>query len=87
VNRDGLQALYRCLDELDLEYLPSQTNFVMHRIQGDLATYNGRMRERGIMVGRPFPPMLTYSRVSIGLPEEMRMFTDALRSFRQQGWV
>jgi len=87
VNREGLQALHRCLKELDLEYLPSQTNFVMHRIQGDLATYNGRMRERGIMVGRPFPPMLTYSRVSIGLPEEMQAFTDALRSFRREGWV
>jgi histidinol-phosphate aminotransferase len=87
VNRAGLQALYRCLDDLDLEYLPSQTNFVMHRIPGDLPTYNGRMREHGIMVGRPFPPMLTYSRVSIGLPEEMQSFTDALRSFRQQGWV
>ncbi len=87
VNRDGLQALYHCLEELDLEYLPSQTNFVMHRIQGDLMTYNARMRERGILVGRPFPPMLAYSRVSVGLPDEMRMFTEALRSFRKEGWV
>ena len=87
VNRDGMHTLYRCLEDLDIEYLPSQTNFVMHRIQGDLATYNGRMRERGIMVGRPFPPMLSYSRVSVGLPEEMQAFTEALRSFRRQGWV
>ncbi len=87
VNRDGKQVLAHCLEELGLESLPSQANFVMHRIQGDLAAYNARMRERGIVVGRPFPPMLTYSRVSIGLPEEMRTFTDALRSFRQQGWV
>ncbi len=87
VNRDGKQVLTRCLEALGLEYLPSQTNFLMHRIQGDLKDYNARMRERGIVVGRPFPPMLTYSRVSIGLPEEMRTFTDALRSFRQQGWV
>jgi histidinol-phosphate aminotransferase len=60
---------------------------MMHRIQGELKEYNARMRDRGLIVGRPFPPMLTYSRVSIGLPEEMRTFTDALRSFRQQGWV
>jgi histidinol-phosphate aminotransferase len=87
VNQHGLQTLYECLEELDLEYLPSQANFVMHRIPGDLPTYNGRMRERGIMVGRPFPPMVTYSRVSIGLPEEMSVFTDTLRAFRRQGWV
>ena len=87
VNRQGLQSLYRCLEDLDLEYLPSQTNFVMHRIPGDLPTYNGRMRDHNIMVGRPFPPMVTYSRVSIGLPEEMSAFTDTLRAFRRQGWV
>jgi histidinol-phosphate aminotransferase len=86
-NREGRQILVRCLEDLGLEYLPSQTNFMMHRIQGDLKDYNARMRERGFIVGRPFPPMLTYSRVSIGLPEEMRTFADALRSFRQQGWV
>jgi histidinol-phosphate aminotransferase len=87
VNREGKQLLVRCLEDLGLEYLPSQTNFMMHRIQGELKEYNARMRDRGLIVGRPFPPMLTYSRVSIGLPEEMRTFTDALRSFRQQGWV
>jgi hypothetical protein len=31
--------------------------------------------------------MVTYSRVSIGLPEEMSAFTDTLRAFRRQGWV
>ena len=87
VNRQGKQILTRCLEDLGLEYLPSQTNFMMHRIQGDLKDYNARMKERGLIVGRPFPPMVTYSRVSIGLPEEMRLLTEALRSFRQQGWV
>ncbi|MFQ5932820.1 MAG: histidinol-phosphate aminotransferase family protein, partial [Nitrospiraceae bacterium] len=70
-----------------LEYFPTHTNFVMHRINGDLETYNERMRERGIAVGRPFPPMLEYSRVSIGLPGEMERFAKNLRSFRRQGWV
>lgn len=86
-NRAGMQVAHRCLDELGLEYLPSHTNFLMHRIQGDLATYNRRMREKNVQVGRAFPPMLNYSRVSIGLPEEMEVWAEALRSFRQQGWV
>jgi histidinol-phosphate aminotransferase len=86
-NRAGLRVAHRCLDELGLEYLPSHTNFLMHRIQGDLATYNRRMRERDVIVGRAFPPMLSYSRVSIGLPEEMEVWAEALRSFRKQGWV
>ena len=82
----GRQVLHRTLNELGLEVLPSHANFAMHRIQGDLVTYNRRMRERNIAVGRPFPPMLDYSRVSIGLPQEMEMWAEALKSFRQQGW-
>ena len=87
VNRKGREIACACFRELGLDYLPSQTNFVMHRIGGDLRTYISRMRDAGIQVGRPFPPMLDYNRVSIGLPEEMERFADTLRGFRQQGWV
>jgi histidinol-phosphate aminotransferase len=87
VNRRGAEIVREVLGELELEVFPSHTNFVMHRIGGELQTYIGRMREHGILVGRPFPPMLTYSRLSIGLPEEMARFAETLREFRQNGWV
>ena len=86
-NARGAAILRECLDELGLESLPSHTNFVMHRITGDLRTYIDRMREHDILVGRPFPPMLTYNRLSIGLPEEMERFAETLRTFRRNGWV
>ena len=35
-------------------------------------------RQRNILVGRPFPPMETYLRVSLGRPAEMQAFW--------QGW-
>ena len=35
--------------------------------------------ERGILVGRPFPPMLNHLRVSIGTEEEMALFVAAFR--------
>jgi histidinol-phosphate aminotransferase len=86
-NRRAKDILYQCLQELDIEYIPTHANFVLHRIQGDLRTYIGRMRENNVRVGRPFPPMLTYNRVSLGLPEEMDRFTDTLRIFRSKNWV
>ncbi len=86
-NRHGVEIVREVLGELELEVLPSHTNFVMHRISGDLQTYIGRMREHGILVGRPFPPMLSYNRLSIGLPEEMETFAETLREFRRQSWV
>ncbi len=87
VNQEARSILCDCLDELGLDYLPSQTNFVMHRIHGELKDYNDRMEEAGFRVGRPFPPMLDYSRVSMGLPEDMSRFADTLRAFRQKGWI
>ncbi len=87
VNRTSRGVAHRVLEDLDLAYLPSHTNFLMHRIRGELDVYIDRMKTEGIRVGRPFPPMLSYSRLSFGLPEEMELFAEKLRAFRQKGWV
>lgn len=86
-NLESRKMAYAVLDELGLEYLPSHTNFVMHRISGDLRQYISRMADAGIRVGRPFPPMLDYNRCSFGLPSEMERFAETLRDFRRKGWV
>ena len=86
-NLKGRLIAYSVLEELELEYIPSHTNFVMHRIPGDLREYIGRMAETGIRVGRPFAPMLGHNRVSFGLPGEMERFAETLRDFRRKGWV
>ena len=86
-NERAKRITQSCLDELGLAYLPSHTNFLMHRVPGDLDAYRRRMQERGIRVGRPFPPLLGHNRLSLGLPEQMERFTDVLRDFRERGWV
>lgn len=87
VNAQARTILEDALDELDIERLPSHTNFLMHRIQGELQDYIGRMREKGWLVGRPFSPMLSYNRVSFSLPEHMAQFAETLREFRSHGYV
>lgn len=86
-NATSREMLYDVLDELGLDHMPSHTNFVMHRISGDLREYIGRMAEAGIRVGRPFPPMLDFNRCSLGLPEEMDRHAETLRDFRRRGWI
>ncbi len=86
-NLQSRQIAYKVLDELGLEYLPSHTNFVMHRISGDLRQYINRMAEAGLRVGRPFPPMLDFNRCSFGLPEEMERHAETLKDFRRKGWI
>ena len=86
-NTKARKIVTDCLDQLGLDHLPSQANFLMHRVPGEVETYIRRMREHGVRVGRPFPPMLGYNRLSMGLPEEMERFTEVLRKFRINGWV
>jgi histidinol-phosphate aminotransferase len=75
------------LDELGLGHLPSHANFLMHEVRGDVEIYRRRMREAGVLVGRPFPPLLGYNRLTVGLPGEMERFVETLREFREKGWV
>ncbi|MDX1644949.1 MAG: aminotransferase class I/II-fold pyridoxal phosphate-dependent enzyme, partial [Thermoanaerobaculia bacterium] len=86
-NQRAKKVVLDCLGELGLEALPSHANFLMHEIGGEVRPYIERMRERGIRVGRPFPPMERYNRLSLGLPEEMERWAEALRDFRRRGWV
>jgi histidinol-phosphate aminotransferase len=60
--------------------IPSQTNFFMVGLEGrTVQPVIDEFRAKGILVGRPFPPMLNHLRVSVGVPEEMDRFTKAFR--------
>lgn len=75
------------LDKLGLEYLPSQANFIFHKVPGDVKTYQDRMKEYHVFVGREFPPATGWNRLTLGTPEEMTTFVSVLNEFRTQGWV
>ena len=82
------EVVTTCLDELELKYFPSHTAFLFHEIRGDHSAYQRRMQEQDILVGRAFPPLASFNRLSLSAtPEELKRFTDALRMFRQKGWV
>jgi len=54
--------------------IPSYANFLMfdtHRPIKEVISY---FEKNNVIVGRPFPPMDTYMRISLGLPGEMREF-------------
>ena len=86
-NQQARKVLYHGFEELGIDYIPSHTNFVMYRVQNDLGQLITRMRENGVRVGHPFPPLLSYNRISLGLPEEMELFVEKLRLFRSRGWI
>jgi len=59
--------------------IPSETNFFMTDVGGDVTPVIQAFRARKILVGRKFPSMSNWLRVSIGKREEMETFLAALR--------
>ena len=85
---DASRALVvAALDELGLPWAPSQANFIFHKVNGDVKTYQERMKSQHIMVGREFPPAIGWSRLTLGTPSEMAEFIRVLKQFRTKGWV
>ncbi|WP_099075549.1 pyridoxal phosphate-dependent aminotransferase [Proteus alimentorum] len=81
------QMVVDVLKELNIEYAPSHANFIFHKVKGDVKTYQNRMKDANIMVGREFPPAFGWSRLTLGTPEEMRYFVSTLKAFRAKGWI
>ncbi len=65
------------LESLGYECIPSQTNFFMVNLRQTVAPIRQAFRQRGVAVGRDFPPMLDHLRVSIGTEDEMGRFMNA----------
>ena len=49
----------------------SDANFVFVDIRRDAGVFQEACRQRGIAIGREFPPLLSWARISIGTSEEM----------------
>ncbi len=74
--RDALQAL---LDELGCRYAVPQGSFVFFQTGRPIAEFQAAMRAEGILVGRPFAPLLDWCRITIGTEEEMARTHAAIR--------
>jgi histidinol-phosphate aminotransferase len=80
LNRDARDWLCRELDKDSRTYIPSHANFLMIDVGRDVGPVIEAFRGRDILVGRRFPSLPRWLRVSMGTPAEMRAFMDALRS-------
>jgi histidinol-phosphate aminotransferase len=58
----------------NIALIPSYTNFFMLHTGRPAKEVIGGFRQQNVLIGRPFPPMTDYIRVSLGLAEENRTF-------------
>jgi histidinol-phosphate aminotransferase len=79
--KKGLSYLYRRLDELGLEYIPTHTNFFLIRVpRGGKRIYDLMLRQGVIVRAMDSYGLNDYIRINAGLPEENERFIETLRS-------
>lgn len=78
-NRESLELVEGMCDEIGIRYIPSNANFSFIETGIDIDEFSSMMMNEGIAVGRPFPPYLTWARISMQKPEEMAYFVQTYK--------
>lgn len=68
------------LDHLNLPYVPSSCNFVFFESGRHIDELNQTYMDKGIKVGRAFPPLTNWCRVSMGTVEQVEKLCDVTKS-------
>jgi len=77
-NEEAKTHIYDTLDTIGLEYIKSHTNFVFFKTGRSIHELIESMKKQNILIGRPFPPMYEWARISTGTMPEMELFGRAL---------
>ena len=85
LNRQIRDQTMAQLKSMGYEIIPSDANFFMVNIKRDVMPVRQEFEKRGILVGRRFPPMDTWLRVSVGSEDDMRRFVAAFKEIVPAG--
>lgn len=78
-NRESKEHIYRVADELGMRHVKSHTNFVFVQTGRESSELAKEMLTHGVRVGRPFPPLTDWCRVSTGTKEDMIAWEGAMK--------
>jgi histidinol-phosphate aminotransferase len=79
VNQEGKKYFYKALDDLGLEFIPTDANFILIRVGRATEVYEGLLR-KGIIVRDMTPWRLPdHIRVTISVPENNERFIKELQ--------
>ncbi|MEO8360430.1 MAG: aminotransferase class I/II-fold pyridoxal phosphate-dependent enzyme [Vicinamibacteria bacterium] len=77
-------AVTRTFQAMGLTVFPSEANFVLVDVKRKPEAFQAACRERGVLVGRPFPGLESHSRISIGSSDEMRQAFEVFKAVLAQ---
>jgi histidinol-phosphate aminotransferase len=67
------------LDKLKFSYIPSHANFMMIDVRREVKPLIAAFKEKKVQVGRLFPPLPNFMRVTIGTRPQMERFVAAFK--------
>ena len=79
LNNEVKKTVCAELDTLGYRYIPSHANFMMIDLRREVRPIIAALRNRGVEVGRLFPALPNFLRVTIGTSAEMKLFLSAFR--------
>ncbi len=79
MNRESMDIVEDMFEELGLRYVKSNANFTFFHSGIPVEELNAKLRDDGIYSGRPFPPFLDWSRISMAKPDEMRYYVQTYK--------
>lgn len=74
LNREVRTGVCEQINRMGLAFIPSETNFVTINVGKPSEVVIQQLRDRGILVGRPFASLSHHVRVSLGTAPEMELF-------------
>ncbi len=78
--RQAREVLYRFCRQQDLEFTPSEANFVLVKT-GRVKAFRDYLRARQILVGGSYPGYEDWCRISLGTVEQMQQFSGVAGEF------
>jgi len=75
------------LRSLGYQVIPSEANFFMVHVGRDVTQVAEDFKKRSVLVGRKFPPMNNWLRVSVGTEPEMARFVAAFKEIFPAGGI
>ena len=79
LNSEVKKSVCTELDALGYRYIPSHANFMMIDLRREVRPVIDALRNRAVEVGRLFPALPNFMRVTIGTGPEMKQFMTAFR--------
>jgi len=79
-NTEVKNYVYSELDKAGYKYIPSHANFMMIDLRREVKPVIAAMNDRSVQVGRVFPAMPNFMRVTVGTQPQMEAFVSAFRA-------